>query len=47
MWNVSWLKGRNNREKQTLPENYFKMIVVEVFTVVSAEAIKSDFLNVH
>lgn len=26
---------RNNREQPTLPENYFKMIVVEVFTVVS------------
>ena len=35
MWSVSWLKGRNNREQPTLPENYFKMIVVEVFTVVS------------
>ena len=35
MWSVSWLKGRNNREQPTLPENYFKMIAVEVFTVVS------------
>ena len=35
MWSVSWLKGRNNREQPTLPENYFKMITVEVFTVVS------------
>ncbi|MBT9878725.1 hypothetical protein B5F77_02495 [Parabacteroides sp. An277] len=35
MWSVSWLKGRNNHEQPTLPENYFKMIAVEVFTVVS------------
>ena len=35
MWNVSWLKGKNNREQPTLLKNYFKMIAVKVFTVVS------------
>ncbi|BAD50969.1 hypothetical protein F3B47_15580 [Bacteroides fragilis] len=35
MWNVSWLRGTNNREQPPLPENYFKMIVVELFTAVS------------
>ena len=34
-WSVSWLKGTNNRKQPPLPENYFKMIVVEVFTAVS------------
>ena len=29
------LKGTNNRKQPPLPENYFKMIVVEIFTAVS------------
>ncbi|EXY42493.1 hypothetical protein M117_0455 [Bacteroides fragilis str. 3774 T13] len=35
MWSVSWLKGTNNRKQPPLPENYFKMIDVEIFTAVS------------